>query len=133
MNTASLDTSIIVRILTRDNDRAYKKCLKLLNQKLNLVISDLALIETVYVLESLYGKSRMEITDLLTFFLARYDGIIKYNRPLTRAVFPFYLEHPKLSFNDCCLAAIAELDGAEPLFTLDKKLASQHPSAKLLN
>lgn len=132
MNTASLDTSVIVRILTRDNDRAYKKCLKLLEQNLAFVISDLALTETVYVLGSLYGKSRMEIIDLLNFFLTRYDGIVEYNRSLTRAVFPFYLEHPKLSFNDCCLATMAEIDGAEPLFTLDKKLASQHPSAKLL-
>ena len=133
MNTASLDTSVIVRILTRDNATAYKKCLKLFNQNLNLVISDFALIETVHVLESLYGKSRMEIIDLLTFFLARYDGVVEYNRPLTRSVFPFYLEHPKLSFSDCCLATMAELSGAEPLFTLDKKLASQHPSAKLLS
>lgn len=75
----------------------------------------------------------MEIIDLLTFFLTRYDGVIEYNRPLMRSVFPFYLNHPKLSFSDYCLATMAEINGAEPLFTLDKKLASQHPSAKFLS
>lgn len=132
MNTASLDTSVIVRILVRDNEPAYQKSLKLLDQDLTFVIADLAISESVYVLETVYEKSRAEINDLFLFFLGRYDNKIKYNHDLTAAVFPFYLKHPKLSFNDCCLAALAELNNAEPLFTFDKKLASQHPSAKLV-
>ena len=55
-----------------------------------------------------------------------------YNRELVESVFPFYLKHPKLSFNDCMLGALAELNKAEPLYTLDKKLANQHLSAKMI-
>ena len=131
MNTASLDTSVIVRVLVCDNEPAYEKSLKLLNQDLTFVISDLAISESIYVLETIYKKSRAEISDLFLFFLGRYDSKIQYNHDLTVAVFPFYLKHPKLSFNDCCLATLAELNNAEPLFTFDKKLAAQHPSAKL--
>ena len=131
MNTASLDTSIIVRILVRDDLSARRKALKLLGQNLTFVVTDLAISETVYVLETVYRKSRPEVIDLLAFFLSRYDNI-KYNHSLTAAVFPFYLDHPKLSFNDCCLSVLAELNHAEPLFTFDKSLAKQSPSAKLL-
>ena len=131
MNTASLDTSIVVRILVGDNPTLCKKVLKLLSQDLIFIISDLALSETVYVLETVYRKSREEIGDLLQFFLTRYDDTIRYNRDLVASAMPFYIEHPKLSFNDCVLASLAELNHAEPLFTLDKKLANQHPSAKL--
>ena len=46
--------------------------------------------------------------------------------------FPLYLEHPKLSFYDCCLACYAEIKHHEPLFTFDKKLAKQLPQAKAL-
>lgn len=131
-NTVSLDTSVIVRILADEQSDARKKVLKLLSQDLTFVVSDLALSETVYVLETVYNKSREEIGDLILFFFAKYDEKINYNYDLTSLAFPFYLEHPKLSFNDCCLAALAEISQAEPLMTLDKKLAAQHPSAKLI-
>ena len=131
-NTASLDTSLIIRVLTRDDFKKCKKVLGLLASGDYFILSDLALYETVYVLEVVYEKPRGEIVDLINFFLTRYDDVVQYNRELTSVVFPFYLAHPKLSFADCCLATMAELDNAEPLFTFDKKLAQQHPSAKLL-
>ena len=133
MNTSSLDTSVIVRILVGDKPESCKKIMKLLEQRMTFVVEDLALSETVYVLETVYRFPRAEIVDLLNFFLTRYADKIEYNRRLTALVFPFYLEHPKLSYNDCCLAYGAEINGAEPLYTLDKKLATQHPSAKVLD
>ena len=132
INTASLDTSAIVRVVADHGSPARMKVLKLLDQNLIFKISDVAISETVYVLETVYRKSREEIGDLLLLFLGRYDEKIQYNYEMTAAVFPFYLAHPKLSFNDCLLASLAELENAEPLFTLDKKLAKQHPSAKLI-
>lgn len=133
MSVASLDASVIVCVLVGDKPAACKKIVKLLGQdELHFAISDIALSETVYVLDTIYHKSREEISDLLLFFLARYSDNIEYSHDLTMAVFPFYLSHPKLSFNDCVLAAMAEINNAEPLFTLDRKLASQHPSAKLV-
>lgn len=132
LNTASLDTSVLVGILTKDNRNACKKIVRLLGERMEFVVEDIALSETVYVLEYVYEMSRAEIVDLLNFFLTRYADKIEYNRKLTTLVFPFYLEHPKLSYNDCCLAYGAEINGAEPLYTLDKKLATQHPSAKVV-
>ena len=129
----SLDTSLIVRFITNDIPAQRNRVKKLLAAPSTThILFDTALIETVFVLEMVYHFSRTEIVDHLNLFLAHYCDVIEYNRPLTRAVFPFYLEHPKLSFTDCCLATLAELNDAEPLFTLDKKLANQHPAVKLV-
>ena len=134
MYRSSIDTNIVLRLILNDVPAQRRRVLKLLSQpNATYCLEDLALAEIVYVLETVCQYPRADIVDKLLFFLARYDGVIEYNRPLTRSVFPFYLEHPKLSFSDCCLATMAELSGAEPLFTLDKKLAGQHPSAKLLS
>ena len=128
----SLDTSLIVRFITNDLPSKRQKVAQILSAPSTThVIFDASLIETVFVLETSYHFTRIEIVDQLNFFLTRYSDVIEYNRSLTRSVFPFYLEHPKLSFVDCCLAAMAEINNAEPLLTFDKKLASQHPSAKL--
>jgi predicted nucleic acid-binding protein len=43
-----------------------------------------------------------------------------------------YVNHPKLSFEDCYLAETANQNNAEPLYTLDRKLAAQHQSVELL-
>lgn len=95
-------------------------------------ISDLAISEVAYVLECHYGHTHQEVAALIGLFLKNYDEVLNYNRELFELVFPYYEEHPALSFNDCCLAFYAELGHAEPLFTFDQKLARQHPSAKML-
>ena len=133
MHTDSLDTNLLVHYVVGDNKSQRLRVARLLDESSTThYLETYALIEAVYVLETIYEYTREEIVGSLNLFLARYSSVLVYNRPLIKAVFPFYAEHPKLSFSDCCLAAAAELNGAEPLFTFDKKLANQHPSAKLL-
>ena len=133
METDSLDTSLIVRVLTRDDYKKSKQTLDFLQtSSAKHQIFDLAISETVYVLTTQYGKTRQEAIDLLSFFLTRFSDSFIYNQTLTSLVFPMYLSHPKLSFNDCMLSCYAELHHAEPLFTFDKKLAKQASNAKIL-
>lgn len=75
---------------------------------------------------------RTEIADLMNFFLARYSDKLEYDRDMTAIAFPYYLRHPKLSWADCALAAEAKSKNREPLYTYDKKLATQLSEAKLL-
>ena len=44
LNTVSLDTNIIVRLLVSDNPEACKKVLNLLDQKMSFVVSDIAIL-----------------------------------------------------------------------------------------
>ena len=133
MASDSLDTNCVLRYIIGDVPEQYLIVKKFL-QKPNCThtIEDTVISETVYVLNTQYGKTRQEIIDLLNFFLARFSDTVSYNHALTSLVFPMYLSHPKLSFNDCMLSCYAELHHAEPLFTFDKKLAKQADNAKLL-
>ena len=127
----SLDTNILLRLILKDVPGQCKKIMDLFMRHGYIYdVSDLAITEAVYVMQSSYALSREEIVDGLGRLL--WFPEIRYNRVLFDRVFPMYLENPKLSFNDCCLAAYAALNGAEPLWTFDKALAKESGTAKLL-
>lgn len=129
----TIDTNLIVHFLLRDN-KQYKSVGLLLNEP-DVIhhIPDLAITEAVYVLETHYQQERKDIAYILQLFLSEFDEVLEYNRELFELAFPFWVNHSALSFNDCCMAAYAELKKAEPLFTFDKTLAKHHPSAKVLD
>lgn len=127
--TESLDTNIIMRIILSDIPKQCEKILDLfMRQGVTYHISDLAISETVYNLQQSY--SRAEIVTALQRVLDLPH--INANFALFEQVFPMYLQHPELSFNDCCLSVYAALNEAEPLWTFDKALAKESPTAKLL-
>ena len=133
MMTDSIDTNIVLRCILGDVPEQREAAVKLLNApEATHYLSDQALSECMYVLEITMDLPREDVVDFMNFFLARYDGTIVYNRALTKLAFPVYLAHPKLSWNDCALAAEAEINHHEPLFTFDKALARQLPQAKLV-
>ena len=134
MSISSLDTSLVVRVITNDNPEKRLQALNLLTEEDHIFHFFLpALIETVYVLEKVYNYPREKLINRLNFFLARFSDNVIYDRHLTTLTFPLYLEHPQLSFNDCLLSACAEAGNAEPLYTFDQALAKKSPSAKLLS
>lgn len=126
----SLDTNTILRLMLGDIPEQREKVRILMRRPgIKYHISDLTITEAVYVLQGL-KKSRVDIVNLLEQLFKSLS--INANFNLFSQVFPMYLEHPNLSFNDCCLAAYAALNEAEPLWTFDQALAQQSPTAKLL-
>jgi Predicted nucleic-acid-binding protein, contains PIN domain len=131
MKNESLDTNLLLRLLTNDNPAQRKKVVKLLScPNVTYHVADLAISETVYVLSTATACTRQEIASLIQQILNQPN--INCNRALFFDAMQLYLFHPKLSFNDCCLAIYAKLNQAEPLWTFDKKLAIQAENAKLL-
>lgn len=128
----SLDTNLILRLILNDIPEQCRKIQDLLMRP-NIVydVADLAITEAVYVLKSDYRFSREEIVDGIHKLLG-FPGI-DYNRALFERVFPMYLEHPKVSFNDCCLAVYAELNGAVPLWTFDRAMAKQVDGVRMVS
>lgn len=125
----SLDANIIMRLILGDVPHQCEKILDLFMRRgYTYHISDLAITETVYNLQKSY--SRPDIIKALQKILELPN--INANFNLFQQVFPMYLEHPNLSFNDCCLSVYAALNESEPLWTFDRDLAKQSPTAKLL-
>ena len=68
MTTA--DTNVIIRFLVRDDDKQAKLVYRRLKQaeadRTQIFISLVVVLETIWVLESVYDKSRAEILDAIT-------------------------------------------------------------------
>lgn len=128
----SLDANVLLRLLLNDIPAQNKAVIKLVeNSKRQFAISDIAIIEVAFVLDRYYKFTRQQIAEAL-------DGltslpIINCNRQLLKEALPLFTKHPRLSFEDCCLATYAKLDQAQPLYTFDKKLANQIKHCKLLS
>ncbi len=129
--SGSLDTNALLRLLLNDVAEQHKAIKKLLHQADNqLAVADVAVIELVFVLERYYGFSRQQVSEAVTGLMLLRE--INCNRTLFEKALLLYVSYSALSFEDCCLSTYATLNQAEPLWTFDKKLATQAASAKLI-
>ena len=127
-----IDTNIVVRLITGDDYKNYKKAKKLISQKNKIfVFEDAAMMEVIYVLSGEYYKySRAEVVAGINF-ISKFENVY-FNKGLIEDALNLYIDHPELSFVDCYLAATTNLSGEMPLWTLDHKLATQCSVAKAL-
>ena len=127
-----IDTNIIVRLIVGDDPKNYKKAKKLVSQKNKIFIfEDTAMMEVVYVLSGKnYNYSREEVATGINL-VSKFENIY-FNKGLIEDALNLYVDHPKLSFVDCYLAAITALSDETPLWTFDHKLAAQCPVAREL-
>ena len=126
----SIDTNCLLRWLLGDVPEQTTLVTALINSGASIVVADVALIETVFVLEKLKKISRETISEAVMAVI-RKDAIL-CNRELFGEILPVYTSHPKLSFVDCYLEALARKSANAPLLTFDKKVANQLPDARLL-
>ncbi len=92
-------------------------------------VSDIALVETVFVLGRAYGLNREQQREAI-HGLVNLPQILA-NASLFDRALTLYVAHSKLSFEDCYLVTSAEMTSNQPLYTFDRKLASQ-TDARLL-
>ncbi|WP_440297617.1 PIN domain-containing protein [Humibacter sp.] len=126
----SLDTNVLLRWLLNDVPAASARAERLIASGDPLRIEDAALIEVVYVLETVMRSSREAIRDTVRLVIS--TGNLDLDRPLWNELADVYVEHPKLSAVDVYLALRARENGVTPLLTFDRKLASQLDEAELL-
>lgn len=127
-----IDTNIVIRLITQDNEKMVKKAEKLLSKKDKMyVFEDAAMMEVVFVLtRGGYDLTREETAESINALLKTKN--ICCNKGLIEDSLNLYVKHPKLSFVDCYLTAATAISQETPLWTLDKKLAAQSTVAKLL-
>ncbi|MDR0887095.1 MAG: hypothetical protein LBM97_00130 [Candidatus Nomurabacteria bacterium] len=125
----SLDAGVALQFLLADDPEKYAKVEKLLRQPdVRFEIADSAIMEMVFVMENYYKFTRAQVEKALSI-LDKVDNMC-YNRNLFHLVMKEYLDNPKLSFGECCLAKYAGLNEAVPLWTFDKNLAKQSLEAE---
>lgn len=126
---ASLDTNIILRYIWRDVPGQRERAIALMDDENQIFyVSDLVVAEVIFNLQVDHLKRNSIVSILDQIFEKRNICASDF---VAETVLPYFAEHPALSFTDCYAAFAAEKSGHEPLWTFDKKLANQHPSAKL--
>ena len=131
MVRGSIDTNILLRFVLQDVPQQHQAVVQLLKRADSpLLLSDVAIVETAFVLERYYGLDRKSVIEALEVAMEQIE--LDCNQALIENALFMYGSHPSLSIADCYLASKAMLDGREPLWTFDKKLANQAIAAKLL-
>jgi predicted nucleic-acid-binding protein len=131
MMGGSLDTNVLLRLLLNDIPTQHEAVKRLLaGTSDRFAVADTAIIELVFALQKHYGFTRQQVAEAVSGLIRLRE--LNCNRVLFEKTLSPFLEHTTLSFEDCCLAAYATLNGAEPLWTFDKKLANQATSTRLV-
>lgn len=117
----SLDANVLLRLLLNDVAAEHAAAVELVGRG-SFKVSDVAVAEMVFVLDRHYRWTREQIHRLV--------GRLLQQPPILASaqVMPSldkYKSAPKLSFEDCLLVEHAGRGRAEPLWTFDRKLASQ--------
>lgn len=119
---AFLDTSYVVRYLVNDPPDMAERAAQVIDSDEILMFSEMALLETAYVLTSVYSVPRDAVVDSLTELIQR-TNIRLANLSKTRVLEALRLcrDSARVSFTDALLWAQALEMGAERLYTFDRR------------
>lgn len=104
--TAFIDTNIIVRHLTGDPPAMAERATRFLANERDLLLADLIVAETVYVLESFYEAPRSQVAEAIRSMIA-FESILCVDAALLLRAIEIY-ETDRLDFADAYLVACAE-------------------------
>jgi predicted nucleic-acid-binding protein len=118
-----IDTNILLDwLLDRDPVRTGRID-NLFAKTKELHIPDVIIVELAFALEKVYEFPREIVFENVSKVLD--EPLFNCNRNLFHAVITAYIEHPALSFVDCCLLRYASLQHGATVWTFDKKLVAQ--------
>jgi len=119
----ALDTNVLVRFLVKDDEPQAKKVYTLFKQaetdKNYFFVPLLVVLETIWVLDSVYEIPRKEILDAINEILLM--PILKFEAQPTIQRFIFLARENKIDLSDVLIACAAKISGCESVLTFDKK------------
>jgi len=119
----ALDTNVLVRFLIKDDEPQAKKVYTLFKQaetdKNYFYVPLLVVLETLWVLDSVYEISRKEILDSINEILLM--PILKFEAQPTIQRFIFLARENKIDLSDILIACAAKISGCKKILTFDKR------------
>lgn len=115
----AIDTNVLVRLIVRDNVDQTASAEAFVSS--GAWASHVVLLETVWVLESLYKKTRVDIGNVIERLIDHESLIVQDADVVTLALEEFRRTR-KVEFADCLILAIARKHGHAPLGTFDVRL-----------
>ena len=121
----AVDTNIIIRFLLQDDDkqaaRVRKRFKEAEQQRDQLLVSGLVLLETIWVLESIYRVERGAILDAIAELLLL--PVLAFEQQPAVRRFVETNRQSRLDLSDALIAEWAAALGCEAVLTFDKKAA----------
>jgi predicted nucleic-acid-binding protein len=118
-----LDTNVIVRYLTQDDAMQSQKAAAIIQHRLSTekpgFISVVAMVETVWVLDRVYGLGDQEIARTIERMLQIDVLLIEHEHEVFTAMIA--LKEGRGSFADALIAALGDRAGCEYTLTFDQK------------
>jgi len=128
-----IDTNLLVRLVVNDNERQSLAVERFIQQHSSAdapcYISNIVLVETVWVLETAYGYDRAKVADALVVLLEVEQFDFDSPKEVAAAVQDF--RRGGADFADCLLGRMNLFTGCEHTVTFDRK-AAKLPGFKLL-
>ena len=124
----ALDTNALVRLLIEDDENQALKVRKIINlaekNSIQVLILSEVLIETVWVLESVYRCNREEISQFLETLIFTPTFTFSDHQSIRRTVHQYKKEG---DFADLLIVNQAKEQQAKKLISFDKKLQKNFP------
>lgn len=118
--SAFIDTNIIVRHLTGDPADMAARATAFLESASGLLLTDLVLAETVYVLESFYRVPHAKVAEAMRSLIA-FKAVITVDPALLLRALEVY-EVDRLDFAEAYLVASAESSAVNTIVSYDKSI-----------
>ncbi|MGP8207491.1 MAG: PIN domain-containing protein [Acidimicrobiales bacterium] len=118
--TAFVDTNVLVRHLTGDPADLAGRATSYLKSEPQLLLTDLVVAETVYVLESFYEAPRLQVAEAARSLLAMRSVVSVDAALLLRAIEVYEVD--RLDFAESYLVACAESTGVNRIASFDRSI-----------
>jgi predicted nucleic-acid-binding protein len=116
-----VDTNVLIRYLTRDDESQYEKARRLIDREVAkgepVLVSQLVLLETEWVLRSRYALAKEDIVTTFSALLDTADLAIEDEPSVENAVYSW--KDSAADFADCLIEALNRRLGCRATTTFD--------------
>lgn len=116
----SVDTNILIRIITRDDEKQANLAEAFIQN--GAWVSHLVLAETVWVLARAYERTNLQLVETLNILLA-HEHLQLEDAKVVETALAAFKKRPAIGFSDYLILEIARKAGHIPLGTFDRNLA----------
>jgi predicted nucleic-acid-binding protein len=117
----SVDTNVLIRALTGDDSRQGPAAASFIRDHGPVWVSQVVLLETVWVLESVYDCGKPQLAEALKRIIDNRELSLE-EAAVARAALALYQAKGKVTFEDCLILESGRKAGHLPLATFDKAL-----------
>ena len=115
----AVDTNVLVRLITRDDAEQTASADAFVAP--GAWVSHVVLVETMWVLDSVFGLGRAQIARAVEMLLNHRELVLQ-DPDVVQAALAHYPKRPKVGFSDCIVLEVARKSGHLPLGTFDRHL-----------